>query len=300
MRILLLVHSFNSLSQRLYVELAHDGHELSLELDIHDRVTREAVALCEPDVILAPFLKRAIPPSIWRQYLCLIVHPGPPGDRGPSALDWAILRGVANWGVTVLQATAEMDAGPVWGSASFPMRVARKSSLYRNEVTEAAVSAVRAALARVASGAAALSSVGEGSQHGWQPPLRQAQCARSTPPTAFLASRICCSIGASDCSMHIRKTASLGDPACSLPAATTQFAAPLGMAPSGLVSCSLQKDRNQASNVLQYSHWALWRNHYLTAMTNRSMPGTVLAVAKSATRSVAPLAICISTSITER
>jgi putative two-component system hydrogenase maturation factor HypX/HoxX len=148
---------------------------LSLELDIHDRVTREAVALCEPDVILAPFLKRAIPPSIWRQYLCLIVHPGPPGDRGPSALDWAILRGVANWGVTVLQATAEMDAGPVWGSASFPMRVARKSSLYRNEVTEAAVSAVRAALARVASGAAALSSVGEGSQHGWQPPLRQAQ-----------------------------------------------------------------------------------------------------------------------------
>ena len=175
MRILLLVHSFNSLSQRLYVELAHDGHELSLELDIHDRVTREAVALCEPDVILAPFLKRAIPPSIWRQYLCLIVHPGPPGDRGPSALDWAILRGVANWGVTVLQATAEMDAGPVWGSASFPMRVARKSSLYHHEVSEGAVRSVREARARVAAGLGPLSEVVGRPEHGWQPLLRQAQ-----------------------------------------------------------------------------------------------------------------------------
>ncbi len=45
MRILLLAHSFNSLSQRLYAELERDGHELSVELDIHDRVTAEAVEL---------------------------------------------------------------------------------------------------------------------------------------------------------------------------------------------------------------------------------------------------------------
>ena len=95
------------------------------------------------ELILAPFLKRAIPASVWQQHLCLVVHPGPPGDRGPSALDWAILRGATAWGVTVLQANAEWDAGPVWASALFPMRAARKSSLYRNEVTEAAVIAVR-------------------------------------------------------------------------------------------------------------------------------------------------------------
>ncbi len=45
MRILLLVHAFNSLSQRLYIELTGDGHELSVELDIHDRVSREAAEL---------------------------------------------------------------------------------------------------------------------------------------------------------------------------------------------------------------------------------------------------------------
>ncbi len=149
MRILLLTHAFNSLSQRLYVELAALGHELSVELDINDAVTEEAVVLFRPHLILAPYLRRAIPESVWREQLCLILHPGIVGDRGPSALDWAILRGEREWGVTLLQAEAEMDAGPVWANGTFPMRVAKKSSLYRNEVTEAAVSVVMTALDRL-------------------------------------------------------------------------------------------------------------------------------------------------------
>jgi putative two-component system protein, hydrogenase maturation factor HypX/HoxX len=148
-RILLLTHSFNSLSQRLYVELAERGHEVSVELDIHDEVTREAIELFEPDLVLAPFLKRAIPEDVWRAHRCLIVHPGIPGDRGPSALDWAILDGEDEWGVTVLEAEAQMDAGPVWAHASFPMRAATKSSLYRAEITDAAVAAVVTALGRI-------------------------------------------------------------------------------------------------------------------------------------------------------
>jgi putative two-component system hydrogenase maturation factor HypX/HoxX len=175
MRILLLVHSFNSLSQRLFVELQRDGHELSVELDIHERITCEGVALFEPDLILAPFLKRAIPAQLWQQHLCLIVHPGPPGDRGPSALDWAILRGLPSWGVTVLQAEARLDAGAIWASALFPMRAARKSSLYRREVTEAAVIAVRAALARGEVGSGPLAQAGDDAGHGWQPLLKRAQ-----------------------------------------------------------------------------------------------------------------------------
>lgn len=149
MRILMLTHSFNSLSQRLYAELVTAGHELSVELDISDSVTLDAVRLWGPDVILAPFLKRRIPESVWRKHLCLIVHPGPPGDRGPAALDWAILRSEPRWGVTVLQANDELDGGPVWAWREFAMRAARKSSLYRQEVTEATVEAVCEALARV-------------------------------------------------------------------------------------------------------------------------------------------------------
>ncbi|HNO73435.1 MAG TPA: formyltransferase family protein, partial [Accumulibacter sp.] len=113
MRILFLCHAFNSLSQRLYSELRARGHQLSIEYDIADVVAEEAVALFRPELIVAPYLRRAIPESIWRRYCCLVVHPGIVGDRGPSALDWAIQEGERNWGVTVLQATAGMDAGPV-------------------------------------------------------------------------------------------------------------------------------------------------------------------------------------------
>jgi putative two-component system hydrogenase maturation factor HypX/HoxX len=152
MRILFLTRSFNSLTQRLYVELATRGNEVSVEFDIADSVTEEAVALFRPHVIVAPFLKRAIPESVWRSHVCLIVHPGIVGDRGPSALDRAVQDGEPEWGVTVLQAEAEMDAGPVWASKTFAMRTGTKSSLYRCEVTEAAVEAVLTAIERLASG----------------------------------------------------------------------------------------------------------------------------------------------------
>lgn len=146
MRVLLLSHSFNGLTQRLFAELRADGHTVSIEFDIADAVAEEAVALFRPDVILAPFLKRAVPASIWQHHLTLIVHPGIVGDRGPSALDWAIVHGAPEWGVTVLQAEAGMDAGPVWATRSFAMRAATKASLYRNEVAAAAMLAVRDAL----------------------------------------------------------------------------------------------------------------------------------------------------------
>jgi putative two-component system hydrogenase maturation factor HypX/HoxX len=150
MRILFLIHAFNSLSQRLYVELARRGHELSVEFDINDAITGEAVALFRPDLVLSPFLKRPIAETVWRHHLCWIVHPGPRGDRGPSSLDWAVLQAAPEWGVTVLQAEREMDAGPVWASVNFPLRAAAKGSLYRREVSEAAVTAVLEALDNLA------------------------------------------------------------------------------------------------------------------------------------------------------
>ncbi len=155
MRILLLSHAFNGLTQRLFALLAEAGHEVSLELDIGDAVTEEAVAMFDPDLVLAPFLKRRIPESVWSRRPCLVVHPGPPGDRGPSSLDWALLEGAREWGVTVLQATGDFDAGPVWAWRSFVVPAgATKSALYRREVADAAVDAVLEALGRFAPGRA--------------------------------------------------------------------------------------------------------------------------------------------------
>lgn len=152
MRILFLTHAFNSLTQRLFVALRDEGHDVSVEFDINDSVALEAVQLHRPDLIVAPFLKRAIPEAIWRNHVCLIVHPGVRGDRGPSALDWAIVNREEQWGVTVLQANAEMDAGDIWAHCEFPLRNASKASLYRGEVSDAAVEAVLLAVKRFAAG----------------------------------------------------------------------------------------------------------------------------------------------------
>jgi putative two-component system hydrogenase maturation factor HypX/HoxX len=152
MRILLMASAYNSMTQRVHVELADRGHEVSVELALGDEVLREGVRRCDPDLVIAPMLTTAIPADIWSARPCLIVHPGPPGDRGPSSLDWAIMDGTARWGVTVLQANAEMDAGDIWASAGFTMPGCSKSSVYRTEVADAAVEAVLLAVARFAEG----------------------------------------------------------------------------------------------------------------------------------------------------
>ncbi len=152
MRILFICHSFNSLTQRLFVELRQRGHRISIEFDINDAVTAQAVELFRPELIIAPFLKRPIASTIWQHHRCIIVHPGIAGDRGPSSLDWAIMDGESRWGVTCIEANAELDGGDIWASVEFPLRPASKSSLYRNEVTEAAVRAVLLTIERLQRG----------------------------------------------------------------------------------------------------------------------------------------------------
>jgi putative two-component system hydrogenase maturation factor HypX/HoxX len=127
-------------------ELSAREHIVSVELAISPQAMEEAVTLFGPDIILCPFLKQRVPDSIWKGHTCLIVHPGIEGDRGPASLDWAIKGGVTEWGVTLLHAAEEMDAGHIWGTATFPMREGSKGSLYRREVTEHTVRLVFAAL----------------------------------------------------------------------------------------------------------------------------------------------------------
>lgn len=178
MHILLVASAFNSLTQRVLAELQDHGLTVGVALALgNDDALREAVRTHAPALIVAPMLTTAIPEDIWSAHTCLIVHPGPPGDRGPSSLDWTLREGAQSWGVTVLAAVAEMDAGDVW--AWSPLKVpplAGKSDLYRGEVADAAIDAVLLAVERFASGkykpkrqkAADLAA-------GWRPFLKQAE-----------------------------------------------------------------------------------------------------------------------------
>lgn len=153
MRILLVASAFNSLTQRILVELGDRGHSVAIELTVgEDDPLREAVRRHAPDLVVAPMLRTPIPKDVCTQHTCLVVHPGPPGDRGPSSLDWAVQEGVPRWGVTVLQATESLDAGPVWAAVQFRTEPVGKSDLYRGEATDAAVEAVLTAVQRFASG----------------------------------------------------------------------------------------------------------------------------------------------------
>lgn len=98
MDILLVASAFNSLTQRVFAELGDRGHRVAVELALGDEALREAVASHSPELIVAPMLRTAIPRDIWSAYTCLIVHPGPVGDRGPSSLDRAVTEGAEEWG----------------------------------------------------------------------------------------------------------------------------------------------------------------------------------------------------------
>jgi putative two-component system hydrogenase maturation factor HypX/HoxX len=127
------------------------GHHLDVHVTAGDEALREAVLRHAPELVVAPMLKSAIPQDIWAAHTCLIVHPGPPGDRGPSSLDWAIHEGARQWGATVLQADAVMDGGDIWASSPCELPIAGKSDLYRNEVADAALAGVLSAVERFAS-----------------------------------------------------------------------------------------------------------------------------------------------------
>jgi putative two-component system hydrogenase maturation factor HypX/HoxX len=131
--------AWNGLTQRVWCELRRTGHEVHRrELPAqNDEAVRAWVAALRPELVLCPFLKARVPVDLGVP--TVIVHPGLPGDAGPSAIDWAIVRGEATWGAEAIKAHPVMDAGDVHAWASFPMREdATKSGLYGDEITETA------------------------------------------------------------------------------------------------------------------------------------------------------------------
>jgi putative two-component system protein, hydrogenase maturation factor HypX/HoxX len=95
LQILFLVSAHNSLSQAAYIALTELGHDVTVAVVDSATAMEAAFRRHRPELIVCPFLKQLIPESIWASCRCLIVHPGPPGDRGPSSLDWAIELGMA-------------------------------------------------------------------------------------------------------------------------------------------------------------------------------------------------------------
>jgi putative two-component system protein, hydrogenase maturation factor HypX/HoxX len=149
LRILFLVSAHNGLSQCAWIALSELGHEVTVAVVDGAAAMQAAVRNHDPELIVCPFLKTLIPETIWRRHRCLVIHPGPCGDRGPSSLDWAIELGMSEWGATVLLANGEFDAGDALATREFRLREAGKASLYRHEVRHAAIEALLDAIGQI-------------------------------------------------------------------------------------------------------------------------------------------------------
>ena len=148
-KVLLISTSVNSLTNAVHMHLQETSkYELDVASVSCSKDIQEAVDRIKPDLVLCPFLTKKIPLEVYRNYLCWIVHPGIVGDRGAYSLDYALTdfeegkseRG--RWGVTVLQAHEDFDAGAIWSTEEFPMRSTTKSELYHTNVTRAAINAI--------------------------------------------------------------------------------------------------------------------------------------------------------------
>src|ERR1700735_4550857 len=90
LRILFLVSAHNSLSQRVWTELTDLGHQVTVAVVATAAEMEATVNGHSPELIVCTRLKTMIPERVWAARRCLIVHPGPRGERGPSSLDWSI------------------------------------------------------------------------------------------------------------------------------------------------------------------------------------------------------------------
>jgi putative two-component system protein, hydrogenase maturation factor HypX/HoxX len=131
-RVALLYTRFGSMAQALWSALRDAGYELIRPEDLGFTPPLSAAGMlafakrAHPDVIFAPFLKQVVPAEVCRRWTVWIAHPGPRGDRGPSALAWAILNREPTWGLTMVKAepaadAQDLDSGNIGAWREFPL-----------------------------------------------------------------------------------------------------------------------------------------------------------------------------------
>lgn len=137
MKITLLVSTFNSLSQLVYIYLRERGDIVDV-VYANSTSSDEEIESFSPEIILSPYLRDYIPKSIYENYPTYVFHPGPLGDRGAYSLENALE--TKEWSVVILRANAVFDGGDIYIEKNLKVRNTYKASLYRNEVISSYVS----------------------------------------------------------------------------------------------------------------------------------------------------------------
>ena len=141
-KVTLLVTTFNSLTQKVYTYLKDKGYLVDVTYAINKEQMINEIKEFNPDIIFCPFLKKYIPKEIFSSYPTFLLHPGPRGDKGAYSLEHIVFDNKKEWGVVILKVNEKLDGGDIYIEKSFEVVSKTKSSIYRNELSSAALKAV--------------------------------------------------------------------------------------------------------------------------------------------------------------
>ena len=145
---------------------------------LKDLGTRAALAAARPDVIVVvafgQFLPRAVrelPPLG-----CINVHASLlPKYRGAAPINWALIAGEAETGVTIMRVEAAMDAGPILLQRRVLIASRDNAGTLHDRLAELGAAALMDALGLLANGEAVWTPQDE-AQATWAPKLRDEDC----------------------------------------------------------------------------------------------------------------------------
>jgi putative two-component system hydrogenase maturation factor HypX/HoxX len=110
-RVLLFADGFGGMTMAAYTRLRDLGAQVCFHAPTGPDDMLAAYRELSPDLVVAPTLTKRVPAELYGRVA--INHPGRLGDRGPSSIDWARLRGDRFAGHTLLWADEGWDEGPV-------------------------------------------------------------------------------------------------------------------------------------------------------------------------------------------
>jgi methionyl-tRNA formyltransferase len=177
------------------VKLAAEGRGLAcLQPEkLSDPGVLDSLAAARPDVIVVvafgQFLPRAVrelPPLG-----CINVHASLlPNYRGAAPINWTLIAGEAETGVTIMRVEAAMDAGPILLQRRIPIGPQEDAGTLSERLADLGAAALADALTLLANGQAVWTPQ-DGARATWAPKLRDEDCRLDlTQDAASLVNRV--------------------------------------------------------------------------------------------------------------
>lgn len=94
------------------------------DVRLRDQAALRRIIACQPDAVLVATSRKIIPDELVQRLDGRVINCHPsllPRHRGPTPIPWTIEHGECETGLTFVQPTAELDAGPLWFQCRTPI-----------------------------------------------------------------------------------------------------------------------------------------------------------------------------------